>query len=305
MIRIFTHTGYNMDALYAAGLATQVTEAQFAARLSPTPPQQQQQPPFQQPIPPPAQQGLNGLIQQFMPLLPILLQKGGKKSAGKDSEDDTATRTSGSEQWRHPQSSKTKTSARTGRTESRAASKTTSGQRAEVMRLTKGPAAFDAKTRKWSSPKYQQYYQWMKKYAAKYKVPLALVLAQAERESGLGRNIGDPNGLNNGIRDGYGIMQIKKDTANMMGIAGDSYKDPEKNIEAGVAFMRWLANRYTGPDGKVNWNAVNVGYGGYANITAEKTKNFTQFRPDRQAYLSELREYARYYKDLLDRKILT
>lgn len=304
MIRIGTHTGYNMDVLYAAGLATQVTEAQFAARLSPPP----QQPGPPQPPAPPAQnqpQGLNGLIQQFMPLLPLLMQKGGKKASGEESDDDTTTRTSGSEQWRHPRSSQTSSSSTTNRSTSGSSSKATSGQRAESMRLTNGPAAFDAKTRKWASPKYQQYYQWMKKYANKYDIPLALVLAQAERESGLGRNIGDPNGLNNGIRDGYGIMQIKKGTANMMGIAGDAYKTPEKNIEAGVAFMRWLANRYTGPDGKVNWNAVNVGYGGYANITATKTNNFTKFEPHRQAYLTELREYARYYKDLLDRKILT
>jgi membrane-bound lytic murein transglycosylase MltF len=76
-----------------------------------------------------------------------------------------------------------------------------------------------------------------KRYGDQYDFPYLLVAAQAYQESGLNQTLRNPSGA-------LGVMQIKPETA-----AGEPIKIPnvhlvDKNIEAGVKYMRYMTDRY-------------------------------------------------------------
>ena len=85
--------------------------------------------------------------------------------------------------------------------------------------------------------KFSQMVNLFKRYGDQYDFPYLLVAAQAYQESGLDQTLRNPSGA-------VGVMQIKPETA-----AGEPIKIPnvhlvDKNIEAGVKYLRYMVDRY-------------------------------------------------------------
>lgn len=83
--------------------------------------------------------------------------------------------------------------------------------------------------------RFREVVDYLKRYAGQYDFDWLLIGAQAYQESQLDQGRLSPAGA-------VGIMQIKPATARDMGIP--DIRSPDRNIEAGVKYLRFMSDRY-------------------------------------------------------------
>ena len=76
---------------------------------------------------------------------------------------------------------------------------------------------------------------WVQFYAARYRVPVELVEAIIDEESGWNPSLVSPKGA-------AGIMQLMPETAIRFGVRNRFHV--EENIRGGVAYLAWLSGRF-------------------------------------------------------------
>ena len=85
--------------------------------------------------------------------------------------------------------------------------------------------------------KFSKMVSLFKRYGDQYEFPYLLVAAQAYQESGLDQTLRNPSGA-------LGVMQIKPKTAAGEPIKIRNVHLVDKNIEAGVKYLRYMVDRY-------------------------------------------------------------
>lgn len=95
--------------------------------------------------------------------------------------------------------------------------------------------------------KFQQMVGLFQKYGTQYDFPHLLVAAQAYQESRLNHQLRNPSGA-------VGVMQIKPSTAASKPIGIPDVTKLDRNIEAGIKYLRYIADQYfkDGPADRVN-----------------------------------------------------
>lgn len=100
--------------------------------------------------------------------------------------------------------------------------------------------------------------------ANRYGLPPALVIAQAQQESGGNPNAVSPAGA-------QGVMQLMPATAASLGVT-DPF-DPVQNIDAGVRYLAQLLKEFNGDQqlalAAYNWGPGNVSKNGFENWPSE------------------------------------
>lgn len=125
--------------------------------------------------------------------------------------------------------------------------------------------------------------------ARKYNVPYELLLAQMFHESR-----GKPNAVS--PANAYGLMQVRVPTGKEMGFSEDDIKNnPYKNVMAGAAYMRKLADRYNAdiddPDTmQMVLTAYNAGPGGQRRMARNGAPINTYARDIWNGY-NKIRQY--------------
>src|SRR5579864_5621378 len=79
--------------------------------------------------------------------------------------------------------------------------------------------------------------RWAEYYAAAYRVPVDLVTAIIDEESGW-----DPHAISN--KGAVGLMQLMPETAVRFGVRNRFQTD--ENIRGGVAYLAWLIHEFGG-----------------------------------------------------------
>ena len=90
--------------------------------------------------------------------------------------------------------------------------------------------------------RFREIIEYLRRYAGKYEFDWLLVGAQAYQESQLDHSLRSAAGA-------VGVMQVKPSTARDMGI--DDIRPVDRNIEAGVKYLRFMSDRYF-DDGQVD-----------------------------------------------------
>jgi len=85
--------------------------------------------------------------------------------------------------------------------------------------------------------KFSHMVSLFQRYGDQYGLPYLLVAAQAYQESGLDQSVRSPVGA-------VGVMQIKPETAAGAPISIPNIQAVDKNIQAGVKYMRFMMDRY-------------------------------------------------------------
>jgi membrane-bound lytic murein transglycosylase MltF len=95
--------------------------------------------------------------------------------------------------------------------------------------------------------KFQQMIALFRKYGDKYDLPYLLIAAQAYQESRLNNELRNPSGA-------VGVMQIKPTTAASKPIEIPDVTKLDRNVEAGIKYLRFIADHYfsDGPQDRVN-----------------------------------------------------
>jgi len=99
------------------------------------------------------------------------------------------------------------------------------------------------------SSKIDDYDKIINIYASKYKVPVSLINAVIEVESGWNKDAVSPAGAE-------GLMQLMPGTAKMLGVS-DSF-EPEENIKGGTKYLGMLLKEFEG-DYKLALAGYNAG----------------------------------------------
>jgi len=73
--------------------------------------------------------------------------------------------------------------------------------------------------------------------AERHALNPALVAAVARAESAF-----DPRAIS--VKGAQGLMQLMPATAQRFGLSGDAVFEPERNLDAGARYLRWLADRF-------------------------------------------------------------
>jgi membrane-bound lytic murein transglycosylase MltF len=102
--------------------------------------------------------------------------------------------------------------------------------------------------------RFSRYALLFKKYGDRYNLDWILLAAQAFQESGF-----DPDARSH--MGAVGLMQLLPATAADMGIK--QINDPEKNIHAGVKYMRWLIDHYFKDDSITSDNQLRFALAAY------------------------------------------
>ena len=118
---------------------------------------------------------------------------------------------------------------------------------------------------------------WVQFYAARYRVPLELVEAIIDEESGWNPLLVSPKGA-------AGIMQLMPQTALRFGVRNRFHV--EENIRGGVAYLAWLSGRFGG-----DLRLISAAY--YVGEEAIAARGLAYSSPDVQAYVLRI---ARHYR---------
>jgi soluble lytic murein transglycosylase-like protein len=110
--------------------------------------------------------------------------------------------------------------------------------------------------------------------ARRHEVNPDLVAAMVRWESAF-----DPYAVSH--KGARGLMQLMPATARRFGVAEDDLFDPERNLEAGVRYLRWLRERFSGDLPRI-LAAYNAGEG-----TVERYRGVPPFRETR-SYLRRI-----------------
>ena len=113
---------------------------------------------------------------------------------------------------------------------------------------------------------------WVQFYAARYRVPVELVEAIIDQESGWNPCLVSSKGA-------AGIMQLMPQTAIRFGV--HNRFAVEDNIRGGVAYLAWLAGRFDG-----DFRLVTAAY--YAGEEAIAARGLAYSSPDVHAYVSRI-----------------
>jgi soluble lytic murein transglycosylase-like protein len=119
--------------------------------------------------------------------------------------------------------------------------------------------------------------RWAEYYAAVYRVPIELVEAIIDEESGW-----NPYAVSN--KGAAGIMQLMPGTAVRFGVHNRFRVD--ENIRGGVAYLAWLIQKFNG-----DLRLVTAAY--YVGETPILSRNLEYSSPDVQGYVSRV---ARRYR---------
>ena len=119
--------------------------------------------------------------------------------------------------------------------------------------------------------------RWAEYYATIYGVPVDLVEAIIDEESGW-----DPSAVSS--KGAVGLMQLMPETALRFGVKNRFRLD--ENIRAGVAYLAWLIQKFNG-----DLRLVTAAY--YVGETAILSRNLEYSSPDVQGYVSRV---ARRYR---------
>jgi soluble lytic murein transglycosylase-like protein len=119
--------------------------------------------------------------------------------------------------------------------------------------------------------------RWAEHYATIYRVPVDLVEAIIDEESGW-----DPSAVSS--KGAVGLMQLMPETALRFGVKNRFRLD--ENIRGGVAYLAWLIQKFNG-----DFRLVTAAY--YVGETPILSRNLEYSSPDVQGYVSRV---ARRYR---------
>lgn len=143
-----------------------------------------------------------------------------------------------------------------------------------------------------AKPSYKEIENWVEKYAKKYNIDPDLVMAIIKTESTFNNQCISKSGA-------VGLTQLMPGTAREMGLRVDSTIDerwhPEKNIEAGIAYLAKYHKIISNHFGKEDWNLTIAGYNCGPNrvIKDGKIPNITET----QNYVKKVQKYWKEYKN--------
>ena len=119
--------------------------------------------------------------------------------------------------------------------------------------------------------------QWAEYYAAVYRVPIELVAAIIDEESGW-----NPYAISR--RGAAGIMQLMPETAVRFGVRNRFVV--QENIGGGVAYLAWLKQRFNG-----DFRLVTAAY--YVGENPISARGLKYSSPDVQAYVKRVAQRYR------------
>ncbi len=117
--------------------------------------------------------------------------------------------------------------------------------------------------------------------ARRYSINPGLVAAMVETESAF-----DPHAVSR--KGAMGLLQLMPATAVRFGLTADNVFDPQHNLDAGVRYLRWLADRFAGDVtlALAGYNAGEAAVERYGGIPPyAETRNYV-----RKVYSAALRE---------------
>ena len=124
--------------------------------------------------------------------------------------------------------------------------------------------------------KVSRYLPEVRKAAARYRLPPALILAVIEVESNF-----NPRAVSR--KGARGLMQIMPTTGSMFAARPHELFDPSVNIDVGSRYLRYLANRYRG-DVETMLKAYNWGPGNVETRSRVPQETRTYLKRVRAAY---------------------
>ena len=105
--------------------------------------------------------------------------------------------------------------------------------------------------------RFQKVVDLFKKYGEEYGFEYLMLMAQGYQESGLDQSARSPRGA-------VGIMQLLPSTAENAPVnIPDVHKTAEKNIQAGVKYLRWIADTYLADPALDAKNRALMAFAGY------------------------------------------
>jgi soluble lytic murein transglycosylase-like protein len=167
----------------------------------------------------------------------------------------------------------------------------------DALRLKPYLARLDAQAKKKVFPKRKR-----RVYSAKGPVPFHGTIERIAREHGVSPALAAAvikveSGFKPHVRSrrgARGLMQLLPATARKVGVRGNIY-DPERNIRAGVRYLKMMLERYNG-DERLALAAYNAGPG-----AVDRYNNVPPYRETRHyvpLVLQYVREYKKYFRDI-------